>query len=114
MSMTVQDATKDELIQYFFNPLAGGFRIPADKDRFLIWLQQKRDGELLSVIEQSAEASQKALHAYIEYVKQANNEKDIERKLELFEKANESYKRYEKLEKAYEKANKKLEKGWKC
>lgn len=111
--MTVNDATKEELIQYFFNPLAGGNRIPADKDRFLLWLKQKRDGELLDVMDQSAEASQKALHEYIDFVKQANNEKDIERKLELFEKANEAYKRYEKLEKAYEKANKKLEEGWK-
>ena len=113
MSMTIQDATKDELIQYFFNPLAGGNRIPADKDKFLIWLKQKRDGELLDVMDQSAEASQKALHEYIDFVKQANNDKDIERKLELSEKANEAYKRYEKLEKVYDKANKKLEKGWK-
>lgn len=111
--MTIYDATKEELIQYFFNPLAGGVRLGASKERFLIWLQQKRDGELLDVMDQSAEASQKALHEYIDFVKQANNEKDIERKLELFERANEAYKRYEKLEKVYDKANKKLEKGWK-
>lgn len=111
--MTIYDATKEELIQYFFNPLAGGVRLGAIEERFLIWLKQKRDSELLDVMDQSAEASQKALHEYIEFVKQANNEKDIERKLELFEKANNAYKRYEKLEKAHEHANKKLEEGWK-
>ena len=40
----ITDATKQELIDYFFGvgELGGGFLIPADKDRFLIWLEQKK------------------------------------------------------------------------
>lgn len=100
--LTIQDATKDELIQYFFTPdgFGGGFRIPAAKDSFLLWLKQKRDGELLDAINTSIDASQKALHEYIELVKQMNDEKDIDRKLEIAEKADKAYERYEKAEKA--------------
>ena len=100
--LTIQDATKDELIQYFFTPdgFGGGFRIPAAKDSFLLWLKQKRDGELLDAIDTSIDASQKALHEYIELVKQMNDEKDIDRKLEIVEKADKAYERYEKAEKA--------------
>lgn len=34
----ITDATKDELIQYFFGVegFGGGHRVPADKDRFLM------------------------------------------------------------------------------
>lgn len=100
--LTIQDATKDELIQYFFTPdgFGGGFRIPAAKDSFLLLLKQKRDGELLDAIDTSIDASQKALHEYIELVKQMNDEKDIDRKLEIAEKADKAYERYEKAEKA--------------
>lgn len=107
--LTVYDATKEELIQYFFHPIEGGFRIPSQEDRFIIWLQQKRSGELLKVYEDAAEESRKALHEYIDYVKQANNEKNLDLKLSLFEKANKAYQRYEKMEKIAEKTNKKLE-----
>lgn len=108
--LTIQDATKDELIQYFFTPdgFGGGFRIPAAKDSFLLWLKQKRDGELLDAIDTSIDASQKALHEYIELVKQMNDEKDIDRKLEIAEKADKAYKRYEKAEKAYERYEKEV------
>lgn len=106
--LTVYDATKEELIQYFFHPLDGGFRIQADVDRFLIWLKQKRDGELIKVYEDAAEESQKALHEYIEFIKQGNDEPDLDKKLDLFDKANLAYQRYEKMEKLCEKADKKL------
>ena len=75
--LSVYDATKEELIQYFFHPIDGGFRIPSGVDRFLIWLKQKRTGELIDAQSQTAEESQKALHEYIDYVKQANAEQDI-------------------------------------
>jgi hypothetical protein len=108
--LTIQDATKDELIQYFFTPdgFGGGFRIPAAKDSFLLWLNQKRDGELLDAIDTSIDASQKALHEYVELVKQMNAEKDIDKKLEIAEKANKAYERYEKAEKRQAKLEKKL------
>lgn len=108
--LTLKDATKEELIQYFFtcDYFGGGYRIQADKERFLIWLQQKRTGELLDTQEASMDASQKALDEYIDYIRQANDEKDIEKKLDIFSKANEAYKRYEKFHKRSESIDKKL------
>jgi hypothetical protein len=107
---TLKDATKDELIQYFFtcDTFGGGYRIQADKERFLMWLQQKRAGELIDAQEASIDASQKALDEYVSYVKQANDEKDIDKKLDILDKANEAYKRYEKFNKRYDSIDKKL------
>ena len=108
--LTIEDATKAELIQYFFQPdgFGGGFRIPALKDRFLLWLKQKRDRELLDAQEATIDASQKALHEYVELVKQMNDEKDLDKKLAIAEKANEAYARYERSEKRYRAIDKKL------
>ena len=108
--LAIQDATKDELIQYFFTPsgFGGGNTIPCRQDSFLLWLKQKRDGELLDAQEASIDASQKALHEYIDLVKQMNDEKDIEKKLVIGEKANKAYERYEKAEKRYRSIEKKL------
>lgn len=108
---TLQDATKEELITYFFTPACagGGTIVGADKERFLNWLEQHRAGALLDAQDQTIEASQKALHEYIEYVKQANAEKDITKKLEIFEKANAAYKRYEYANKKYDELDKKVD-----
>lgn len=106
--LSVYDATKEELIQYFFHPIDGGFRIPSDVDRFLIWLKQKRTGELIDAQSQTGDESQKALHEYIDYVKRANAEQDIDKKFELFCKANDAYSRYEKAEKRYAKLDKQI------
>lgn len=108
--LTVDDATKEELIQYFFQPegFGGGYRIPAMVDQFLLWLQQKRTGELIAAQEQTIDASQKALHEYLQFVKEANEEPDIDRKLTLFEKANKAYDRYEKANEAYDRLDKKI------
>lgn len=109
-NLTVYDATKEELIQYFFHPIDGGFRVPSDVKRFLIWLESKRTGELLDAQNKTIDASQKYLHEYIDLVKQANNEPEFEKKLLIFEKANKTYKLYEKAERDYKKIDKKL--GW--
>lgn len=108
--LTVDDATKEELIQYFFQPegIGGGYRIPARVDKFLLWLEQKRTGELIAAQEQTIDASQKALHEYIQFVKEANDETDIDRKITLFDKANKAYTQYEKANKAYDSLEKKL------
>ena len=73
-NLTVDDATKEELIQYFFQPqeLGGGYRTPAMKDSFLLWLQQKRTGEIFTAQEATIDASEKALRDYIQYVIEAN------------------------------------------
>lgn len=56
--LTIEDATKAELIQYFFTPsgFGGGNTIPCRQDNFLLWLKQKRDGELLDAIDTSIDA----------------------------------------------------------
>ena len=103
-NLTVYDATKEELIQYFFQPDAfgGGFRIPAMKDEFILWLQKKRNGELLDASNASSYALRKSLREYIDYIKKANDEPDIDKKMVLFAKANEAYERYEKASKQYD------------
>ena len=109
-NLTIADATKAELIQYFFQPdsFGGGFRIPAPKDKFLLWLKKKRDGELLDAEEATIDASQEALHEYVELVKQMNGEKDLDKKLAIAEKVNEAYARYERAEKRHMAIDKKL------
>lgn len=108
--LTVDDATKDELIQYFFQPegFGGGYRIPAMVDKFLIWLQHKRNGDLLNATEALIDESQKALSDYIDLVKQMNDEPDLDKKLEIAELANKAYERYEIAEKRYASLDKKL------
>jgi len=104
-NLTVNDATKEELIQYFFVPegMGGGFRIPAMKDSFLLWLNKKRNGELLTAYEQSSEAMQQSLHEYIRLIREANDEPDIEKKIAKLNEADEAYVRYEKIRKHHEK-----------
>ena len=109
----VTDATKDELIQYFFGieGFGGGYLIPADKDRFLIWLERKRTDTLIKANETAIEASQKALEEYIKYVKKANDANNVDEKLKWFEKANRAYERYENYEKQYNLTSKKIDKA---
>lgn len=108
--LTINDATKEELIRYFFTPegFGGGYRITAAEDKFLLWLQAKRNKELFDAQEVSIDESQKALHEYVELVKAMNNEVDIEKKLEIAEKANKAYKRYELAEKRNKSLDKKI------
>lgn len=109
----ITDATKQELIDYFFGVegLVVGYRIPADKDRFLIWLAQKRASDLIDASKTAAKASNKALKEYIGFVQQANDTEDLGEKLALFEKANNAYKRYEEYNKQYDLTEKKLDKA---
>lgn len=112
--LTINDATKDELIQYFFVPegMGGGYKIPAPEDSFLLWLQKKRGGELLTAYEQSSEAMRKSLHEYLEFVKQAIDEPDIDKKIELLNKANDAWERYEKANKLREKNGERMMEGY--
>ena len=105
--LTVYDATKKELIEYFFDQMTvSGV---ANKERFLLWLERKRTDELMEATTRAAEGSTKALNEYIQYIKMANDElKDIDKKLELLKKADKAYKRYEKFNDEYDKADKKF------
>ncbi|MBE5900220.1 MAG: hypothetical protein E7279_11635 [Lachnospiraceae bacterium] len=109
----ITDATKQELIDYFFGVegLGGGYRIPADKDRFFIWLAQKRADALIDASKTASKASQKALKEYISFVQQANDTEDLGEKLALLEKANNAYKRYEEYNRQYDLIEKKLDKA---
>lgn len=108
--LTLKDATKEELIQYFFSPecAGGGYRIQADKERFLIWLEQKRAGELMDAQEANYDASQKALEEYIFYIRHANTEEDFGKKIDILKRANEAYERYETINKRIDNIEKKL------
>lgn len=107
---TLKDATKEELIQYFFSPecVGGGYRIQADKEKFLLWLHQKRAGELSEAYEASNEAAQKALDEYMRYIRHAQAEKDFEKKIDILSRANEAYLRYETINKRIESIERKL------
>ena len=111
MGLKVSDATKEELIQYFFteDTFGGGHRIRADKDRFLIWLAKKRAGKLMEAQEAAMDTEQESLRKYIETVKAFNEEKDIEKKLQLAETANKYYKQYERAGKRAAQLDKKLD-----
>ena len=106
--LTINDATKEELITYFFNPISGGFRLGADKEKFLIWLQNKRTMELIDAQEVTINDSQKNLSEYIRLIKQANDTADIDEKLRIFDQANKAFARYEFAEKRYNALNEKI------
>lgn len=112
--LTIQDATKEELIQYFFSAdsFGGGYRIPAMKDKFLLWLQKKRSGEFLDAADASMEESQNALREYLDCVKKMTDAADVEEKLKWADQGTKAYERYEKANKAYDKFSKKADAVW--
>ena len=114
-TLKITDATKDELIQYFFgvDEFGGGFRIGADKERFLLWLRKKRSGELLDAADKTSEEGMQALKSYLECVKKMNEEPDIEKKLKYAEQGNRFYELYEKSNKKYDSLTKKADAVWK-
>jgi len=109
----ITDATKQELIDYFFGVegLVVGYRIPADKDRFLIWLARKRADALIDTSKTAIEESQKALKEYISFVQQAIDTENLAEKSALYEKADNVFKRYEKYNRKYDLIEKKLDKA---
>lgn len=112
-NITMDDVTKDELIQYFFVPegCGGAFRIPANKDAFLAWVENKRNGTLLEAGQTAQDAAMKSLNEYVKLVKKANDESDIVKKLRIFDEANAAYKRYERFMAQADSVNDKLSKN---
>lgn len=92
--------------------MGGGFQIPVPQDSFILWLQKRRAGEFLKKAEEAAKASNNALKSYIDLVRQANDEPDLDKKLALFAKGNEAYEKYEKYSKEYERLSKKADEVW--
>ena len=112
-NVTMEDVTKNELIQYIFVPegCGGAFRIPANKDAFLAWVENKRNGTLLEAGQTAQDAAMKNLNEYVSLVKKANDEKDIVKKLRIFDEANAAYKRYERFMDQANSVNDKLSKN---
>ena len=98
---TLKDATKEELIQYFFTSKAfgGGYMINASKEQFLLWLANKREKELFDAQEQTLNASCKALEEYINLIEKAIDTQDTGERLNILIKADAAYKRYENFNK---------------
>lgn len=107
--LTFKDITKDELIEYFFNPITGGFQIPANKDALFIWVNQKRGNAMLDTQEACAEEMQKAFDEYMKYLREGNSKEDIDEKLSLFQKGNKAWERYEKARKEYDRLTDKID-----
>ena len=112
--LTIQDATKQELIEFMFKPvgMGGGFIIPVAQDRFILWLQKRRGKIYMHSADEAAEAANKALKSYIDFVHQANDEPDLDKKLALLAKGNEAHEKYEKYSKEYERLSKKAIEVW--
>ena len=108
--LSVCDATKEELIQYFFQPncFGGGCRVPAREDDFLLWLRRKRDKQLLDAQDASIDDAQRHMQEYIRLINQAKDATNLDGRLEILDRANKAYQRYELAEKHYQALDKKL------
>lgn len=113
-NLTLQDVTKDELINYFFTPsgLGGGFDIPAQVDQFLVWVGRIRREKLNGAYNEATTSAIEALKKYVELTKQSLDEKDINKSLALMNKADKYYAIWEKAMKKGQKFEKQMEESW--
>lgn len=102
--LTIQDATKAELIEYFFSPISGGFRIGADQLKFLLWLENHRREKNYKKYSDLQDAATESLDQYVELLEQAKDEPDGAKKLDILTAANRYFKQYEKLQAQADKA----------
>lgn len=102
--LTIQDATKAELIEYFFSPISGGFRIGADQQKFLLWLENHRREKNYESYSEAQDAALKALGQYVKVLEQAEKEPDDTKRNDLLTAAGKYFKQYEKLQGQAEKA----------
>ena len=82
-----------------------------NKDAFLTWVENKRNGALLEAGQTAQDAAMKNLNEYVSLVKMANDEKDVVKKLLIFDDANAAYKRYERFMAQADSVNDKLSKN---
>lgn len=102
--LTIQDATKAELIEYFFSPISGGFRIGADQQKFLLWMENHRREKNYESYSEAQDAALKALSQYVKVLEQAEKEPDGMKRLDILAEADRYYRQYEKLQAQAEKA----------
>ncbi len=101
--LTIQDATKAELIEYFFSPISGGFRIGADRLKFLLWLENHRREKAFKSYSDVQDAASNCLEQHIKLIGKAKSETNSMERVDLLTEADRFYKRYEEL---MEQANK--------
>ena len=102
--LTIQDATKAELIEYFFSPISGGFRIGVDRQSFLLWLERHRREKAFKRYSDAVDAATESLDQYLKLLKRAKEEPDDMKRLDILTAAGRYYKQYEKLQAQAEKA----------
>ena len=102
--LTIQDATKAELIEYFFSPISGGFRIGADQQKFLLWLENRRREKKYKKYSDLQDAATESLDQYVELLERAKDEPDDMKRLTILTAADRYYRQYEKLQAQAEKA----------
>ena len=102
--LTIQDATKAELIEYFFSPISGGFRIGADRQKFLLWLENHRREKNYKKYSDVQDAATESLDQYVKLLERAKEEPDNAKRLDILTTAGRYYKQYEKLQAQADKA----------
>lgn len=117
-NLTISDATKEELLEYFFVPegMGGGFTITgpitAPQDRFLLWLKTRRAKECLDAMDKATDKGLVALKESVRLTKKAATETDVDKLISLSAKANELYKTFEKYDKEAQMYMKKADEVW--
>ena len=95
--LTIQDATKAELIEYFFSPISGGFRICADQQKFLLWLENHRREKAFERYSNVQKAAMDYLDISVKQLEKAKEESDAMKRADLLAEAGRLYKKYEEL-----------------
>lgn len=108
--LKLTDATKSELLEYFFAPICEGREhLQYNEDRFLIWLNYKRNKEIIDEKSNLAEKSHDLLEEFIELSKQITLEDDSDVKMKLIKRSNKLWDEVQKLESKQKKLDKKDE-----
>lgn len=102
--LTIWDATKEELIIYFFNPMSGGFQIGADQKKFLLWLENRRREMNFKIYSGVHDAAMNALDQSVKLLEQAKAETNEMKRTDILTAARRYYKQYEKLQAQADKA----------
>lgn len=113
-NLTISDATKEELLEYFFKPegMGGGFTITAPQDKFLLWLKTRRAKECLDAMDKATNKGLVALKESVRLNKEAATETDVDKLISLSAKADELYRTFEKYDKEAQMYMKKADEVW--
>lgn len=99
--LTLKECTKEELIAWLTSPRAFGAG-----EACLRFIEDRRFGMLSNSIDEAIEQSQVEIRKYIDYIKKANNESDLDKKIALLKEADRHYKLHEQYDRDYERLSK--------